>query len=173
MQVHWRALTVLMIARTSMGFQFQSIASVSLDLVALCGRLEGATLFSPPHANDTDALAWKQSCHDRRLTSRCAPTNDGGAVGKWPAERPSRGERRQATYPQRGSAEEDGNRRSPAMVRVARQSRKRGHDAVCVEDPVSCALMSGLLRGRCRWPSWVCACVLGANLKSVLEAHSR
>src|SRR5215216_6587171 len=59
---------------------------------------------TPSHANDTDALVWEQSCHDRRLTSRCVPTDGGGAVGKWPAERPSRGERRQATYPQRGSA---------------------------------------------------------------------
>ena len=58
----------------------------------------------PSHANDTDAPVWEQSCHDRRLTSRCVPTDGGGAVGKWPAERPSRGERRQATYPQRGSA---------------------------------------------------------------------
>jgi len=28
-----------------------------------------------------------------------------------------------------------------------------------------------LLCGVCRWPSWVCACVLGANLSGVLEAH--
>lgn len=34
----------------------------------------------------------------------------------------------------------------------------------CVGGPVSRALMSGLLRGTCRWPSWVCACVLGAKL---------
>ena len=39
------------------------------------------------------------------------------------------------------------------------------------ESPVSCALMSGLLRGTCRWPSWVCACVSGTNLFDVLEAH--
>ena len=81
-------------------------------------------------------------------------------MGKWPAERPSRGERRQATYPQRGSAEKDGHRRSAAMVRVARQSFKRGYDDVYVEDPVSCGLMSGLRRGIRRWPSWVSACVL-------------
>ena len=38
-------------------------------------------------------------------------------------------------------------------------------------DPVSGALMSGLWRGVRRWPSWVCACVPGTNLKSVLEAQ--
>ena len=37
MQAHWQALTVLTVARTSMGFQFQSIASVSPDLVAQLG----------------------------------------------------------------------------------------------------------------------------------------
>jgi MFS family permease len=37
MQAHWRALTVLTVARTSMGFQFQSIASVSPDLVTQLG----------------------------------------------------------------------------------------------------------------------------------------
>jgi cyanate permease len=37
MQAHWQALTVLTIARTSMGFQFQSIASVSPDLIAGLG----------------------------------------------------------------------------------------------------------------------------------------
>src|SRR3712207_1972123 len=31
---------------------------------------------------------------------------------------------------------------------------------------VSRALMSGLLRGTCRWPSWVCACVSGAKLRA-------
>src|SRR4028119_1049985 len=55
---------------------------------------------------------------------------------------------------------------------VARQSFKRGQDDVYVEDPVSCGLMSGLRRGIRRWPSWVSACVSGANLKSVLKAHS-
>ena len=39
------------------------------------------------------------------------------------------------------------------------------------ESPVSRALMSGLLRGACRWPSWVFACVPGTILQSVLEAH--
>ena len=39
------------------------------------------------------------------------------------------------------------------------------------EDPVRCALMSGLSRGACRWPSWVCACVPGTILGGVLEAH--
>jgi cyanate permease len=37
MQAHWQALTVLTVARTSMGFQFQSIASISPDLVAQLG----------------------------------------------------------------------------------------------------------------------------------------
>ena len=37
MKAHWQALTVLTIARTSMGFQFQSIASISPDLVAQLG----------------------------------------------------------------------------------------------------------------------------------------
>src|SRR4051794_16464058 len=32
-------------------------------------------------------------------------------------------------------------------------------------------LMSGLCRGVCRWPSWVCACVPGTNLSGVLVAH--
>src|SRR5690242_4958592 len=31
--------------------------------------------------------------------------------------------------------------------------------------------MSGLLRGICRWPPWMYACVSGANLFGVLEAH--
>src|ERR1700733_8210277 len=35
-------------------------------------------------------------------------------------------------------------------------------------DPVSCALMSGLLRGVRRWPSWVFAYVSGTNLSGVL-----
>jgi hypothetical protein len=39
------------------------------------------------------------------------------------------------------------------------------------KDPVRCALMSGLSRGACRWPSWVCACVPGAILGGVLEAQ--
>jgi hypothetical protein len=39
------------------------------------------------------------------------------------------------------------------------------------KDPVRCALMSGLPRGACRWPSWVCACVPGAILGGVLEAQ--
>ncbi|EHM03349.1 transporter, major facilitator family protein [Acetobacteraceae bacterium AT-5844] len=37
MPPHWQALTVLTAARTSMGFQFQSIASVSPDLVTQLG----------------------------------------------------------------------------------------------------------------------------------------
>jgi hypothetical protein len=40
-----------------------------------------------------------------------------------------------------------------------------------VKDPVSCALMSGLSHGICRWPSWVYACVSGTNLTGVLGAH--
>lgn len=37
MPAHWRALAVLTAARTSMGFQFQSVASVSPDLMAQLG----------------------------------------------------------------------------------------------------------------------------------------
>ena len=48
---------------------------------------------------------------------------------------------------------------------------KRGPRRLC--DPVRCALMSGLLRGGCRWPSWVCACVPGTNLSRALEAQRR
>jgi hypothetical protein len=40
-----------------------------------------------------------------------------------------------------------------------------------MKDPVSCALMSGLSRGTCRWPSWVYACVSGTNLSGVLKAQ--
>jgi len=32
--------------------------------------------------------------------------------------------------------------------------------------------MSGLLRGCCRWPSWVCARVSGTEPRGVLEAQS-
>ncbi len=39
--------------------------------------------------------------------------------------------------------------------------------------PVRCALMSGLSRGRRRWPSWVCARVPGTNLSGALEAQPR
>jgi hypothetical protein len=45
-----------------------------------------------------------------------------------------------------------------------------GNHSVLEKDPVSCALMSGLLRGACRWPSWVCAYVSGTNLSGGLEA---
>jgi hypothetical protein len=38
--------------------------------------------------------------------------------------------------------------------------------------PISRALMSGLLRGICRWPSWVFAHVSGANLRGVLGSTS-
>ena len=34
-----------------------------------------------------------------------------------------------------------------------------------VNGPVGCALMSGLSRGVRRWPSWVCACVSGPQLR--------
>jgi hypothetical protein len=44
-------------------------------------------------------------------------------------------------------------------------------DPAWARDPVSCALMSGLLRGACRWPSWVFAYVSGTNLRGVLGAH--
>jgi hypothetical protein len=40
------------------------------------------------------------------------------------------------------------------------------------ESPVSRALMSGLLCGACRWPSWVFAYVSGTNLKRVLKAQA-
>ena len=40
-----------------------------------------------------------------------------------------------------------------------------------VGGPVSRALMSGLLRGTCRWPSWVCACMPGTILSGVLGAR--
>jgi hypothetical protein len=50
-------------------------------------------------------------------------------------------------------------------------STRRSLSLAWVKGPVSCALMSGLLRDICRWPSWVYACVLGANLSGVLEAH--
>ena len=40
-----------------------------------------------------------------------------------------------------------------------------------MKDPVRCALMSGLSRGTCRWPSWVYAYVSGTNLAGVLGAH--
>ena len=46
-----------------------------------------------------------------------------------------------------------------------------GGHSVLEKDPVSCALMSGLSRGACRWPSWVCAYVSGTNLSGGLEAH--
>jgi hypothetical protein len=41
------------------------------------------------------------------------------------------------------------------------------------KDPVSCALMSGLLRGVRRWPSWVFAYVSGTNLSGVLARGTR
>jgi hypothetical protein len=58
------------------------------------------------------------------------------------------------------------------MVAVAWMPRLSAQNYVALEkDPVSCALMSDLLRGVRRWPSWVCAYVSGTNLSSVLEAH--
>jgi hypothetical protein len=68
--------------------------------------------------------------------------------------------------------------RRPYWSDMARRSQ-RPRLAQCAdvrwETPVSRALMSGLCRGACRWPSWVCACVPGTNLKRVLVAqnHSR
>jgi hypothetical protein len=38
--------------------------------------------------------------------------------------------------------------------------------------PVRCALMSGLLRGGCRWPLWVCAYVSGTDLSRALEGRN-
>src|SRR5215208_4386476 len=60
---------------------------------------------------------------------------------------------------------------SPWLTALRDERDPLKSDAGVREGPVSCALMSGLLRGICRWPSWVCACVLGANLWRVLEAH--
>lgn len=123
------------------------------------------------HANRADALAWEKPRHDRRLASRCVPTDGGGASGNWLSEATIKGRAQAGHLPTARVGWRGGHRPLSAMDRVARQSLKRGYDDVCGEDPVSCALMSGLLRGVCRWPSWVCACVLGANLYGVLEAH--
>jgi hypothetical protein len=54
---------------------------------------------------------------------------------------------------------------------AAGKIRLRNHCSALEKDPVSCALMSGLLRGVRRWPSWVYADVSGTNLSGVLEAH--
>ncbi len=45
------------------------------------------------------------------------------------------------------------------------------HYSALEKDPVSCALMSDLLCGGCRWPSWVCAYVSGTNLFGELKAQ--
>jgi hypothetical protein len=52
-----------------------------------------------------------------------------------------------------------------------RTTYEAGGHSVLEKDPVGCALMSGLSRGACRWPSWVCAYVSGTNLSGGLEAH--
>jgi hypothetical protein len=57
------------------------------------------------------------------------------------------------------------------MVRCSRRPRLAQCGDLRWERPVSRALMSGLCRGACRWPSWVCACVPGTSLKGVLVAH--
>src|SRR5215212_8655625 len=49
---------------------------------------------------------------------------------------------------------------SPWLTALRDERDPLKSDAGVREGPVSCALMSGLLRGICRWPSWVCACVL-------------
>jgi hypothetical protein len=59
----------------------------------------------------------------------------------------------------------------PMRVRHQSVGRAQGTRLLSLKDPVSCALMSGLLRGFCRWPSWVFACVSGTNLSGVLKAQ--
>ena len=58
------------------------------------------------------------------------------------------------------------------MVRRSQRPRLAQCADVRWETPVSRALMSGLCRGACRWPSWVCACVPGTILKRVLVAQN-
>jgi hypothetical protein len=57
------------------------------------------------------------------------------------------------------------------MVRRPQQPRLAQCADFRWETPVSRALMSGLCRGACRWPSWVCACMPGTILKRVLVAQ--
>jgi hypothetical protein len=70
-------------------------------------------------------------------------------------------------------------RPKPDLCRSSRQVFETASPAVrkrrfaSVNGPVRCALMSGLSRGRCRWPSWVCARVPGTNLSRALEAQGR
>jgi hypothetical protein len=64
----------------------------------------------------------------------------------------------------------DGRSFRTNAVAITRRTEAGGH-SVLEKDPVSCALMSGLLRDACRWPSWVCAYVSGTNLSGGLEAH--
>src|SRR4051794_25822559 len=66
-----------------------------------------------------------------------------------------------------GAGHPDGYWDGPASRQEARV-RVNGRSG-----PVRCALMSGLSRGRCRWPSWVCARVPGTNLSGALEAQPR
>jgi hypothetical protein len=98
-------------------------SGITLDLAALCGRPGGAQRFSQPfHANNIDAITQEQSCCDRRLTAGAMRSRCGALVPSWLStgpygcvptmmaelwasglpKRPSRGERRQATCPQRG-----------------------------------------------------------------------
>ena len=63
-------------------------------------------------------------------------------------------------------------RPSPQLLETA--SSTVGHRRLALlKGPVRCALMSGLSRGRRRWPPWVCARVPGTNLSSALEAQPR
>ena len=63
-------------------------------------------------------------------------------------------------------------RPSPQLLETA--SSTVGHRRLAwLKGPVRCALMSGLSRGRRRWPPWVCAHVPGTNLSSALEAQPR
>jgi hypothetical protein len=57
------------------------------------------------------------------------------------------------------------------MVRRLQRPRLAQYADLRWETPVSRALMSGLCRGACRWPSWVCACVPGTILYGVLVAQ--
>ena len=63
-------------------------------------------------------------------------------------------------------------RPSPQLIETA-SSPVRHRRLALLKGPVRCALMSGLSRGRCRWPSRVCARVPGTNLSGALEARPR
>src|SRR5215218_3697896 len=96
-------------------------SSVARSSLRLMWTAKGCNAFlAPSHANDTEVPTWGNQV---TTTSWSAAVSQQMMVKLWVSglpERPSRGERRQATYPQRGSAEGAGHRRSPAMVRVAR-----------------------------------------------------